>query len=136
MKNKNKKSKWFTRFAKLMAHVSGKPATFFSAVILIVLWALTGHLFHYNDTWQLVINTSTTIITFLMVFIIQNTQNRDTAALQIKVDELINVIAEANNSLLDLEELEEKELEHIRKKYSKLAREARENMKKAKHLTE
>lgn len=136
MKKKTKKTQWFTRFAKSMAHISGKPSTFFSAVLLIVLWALTGHIFHYNDTWQLVINTSTTIITFLMVFVIQNTQNRDTAALQIKVDELINVITEANNSLLDLEELEENDIEEIRKKYSKLAREARENMKKAKHLTE
>lgn len=108
-----------------MAHVSGKSSKFFAATAIIVVWAFTGHFFNYNDTWQLVINTSTTSITFLMVFIIHNTQNRDTSALQIKFDELINVITDANNSLLDLEELEEDDIEKIRKKYYKLAEQER-----------
>jgi low affinity Fe/Cu permease len=92
---------------------------------VIVAWAITGPLFHYSDTWQLVINTSTTIITFLMVFLIQSTQNRDTEALQVKLDELIRVTAGAHNALLDLEELEEEELERIRSAYGRLAKKGR-----------
>jgi low affinity Fe/Cu permease len=115
----------FTRFAKWTAHVTGKPVTFIFAVSIIVIWALTGPLFGYSDTWQLVINTGTTIITFLMVFLIQNTQNRDTEALQVKLDELIRANQEARNQLLDLEELDEEELDEIRLEYLELAEVAR-----------
>ena len=99
--------------------------TFILAVLVILAWALTGPLFGYSDTWQLVINTSTTIITFLMVFLIQNTQNRDTEALQIKLDELIRVQQEANNALLDLEEMDDEELDRVRATYLALARQER-----------
>ncbi|MBK8500002.1 MAG: low affinity iron permease family protein [Flavobacteriales bacterium] len=116
----------FTRFAKRTSTYTGKPITFIIAVGVIVIWAITGPLFHYSDTWQLVINTSTTIITFLMVFLIQNTQNRDTEALQIKLDELIRAMEQANNSLLDLEEMDDKELDRIREEYAVLARKDRE----------
>lgn len=116
----------FTRFAKRTSTLTGRPATFILAVLIIVLWAVTSPLFGYSDTWQLVINTSTTIITFLMVFLIQNTQNRDTEALQIKLDELIRVQREANNALLDLEELDDDELDRIRQVYLELARRERD----------
>jgi low affinity Fe/Cu permease len=113
----------FTRFAKRISTITGRPATFMFAVGVILAWAITGPLFRYSDTWQLVINT--TIITFLMVFLIQNTQNRDTEALQIKLDELIRVQREANNALLDLEELDDDELDRIRETYLALARQQR-----------
>jgi low affinity Fe/Cu permease len=116
----------FTRFAKRTSTLTGRPVTFILAVAVILAWALTGPLFHYSDTWQLVINTSTTIITFLMVFLIQNTQNRDTEALQIKLDELIRAMETANNALLDLEEMDDKELDRIRETYLALARAQRE----------
>jgi low affinity Fe/Cu permease len=116
----------FTRFAKRTSTITGRPITFILAVTVILAWAITGPLFDYSDTWQLVINTSTTIITFLMVFLIQNTQNRDTEALQIKLDELIRAQQEANNALLDLEELDDDELDRIRETYLVLAREQRE----------
>ena len=96
---------------------------------VIVAWVVTGPLFHFSDTWQLVINTGTTIVTFLMVFLIQNTQNRDSEALQIKLDELIRAIEGAHNGLLDLEELEENELDRIRLTYANLAKKAREEMR-------
>ncbi|GAB3244916.1 low affinity iron permease family protein [Chitinimonas naiadis] len=121
----NNQHSLFTRFAKQTAAITGKPATFCVALGLVLLWAVTGPLFGFSDTWQLVINTSTTIITFLMVFLIQNTQNRDTEALQIKLDELIFTLEQANNTLLDLEELDEAELNQIRDRYLKLARQAR-----------
>jgi low affinity Fe/Cu permease len=124
-----KNSSWFTRFAKKTAQLSGRPMTFFLAVAVIVLWLVTGPMFDYSDTWQLIINTGTTIVTFLMVFLIQNTQNRDTAAIQVKLDELIRV-TEGHNALMDLEELEEAELEAFRRKYEKLAAKARERMAK------
>jgi len=120
-----KSPSWFTLFTKLTAHFSGRPATFVLALAVVVVWALTGPLFHWSDTWQLVINTGTTIITFLMVFLIQSTQNRDAIAVQVKLDELLRVSAGAHNVLMDLEELEEEELERIRAVYVKLAAEAR-----------
>jgi low affinity Fe/Cu permease len=116
-----KKPSWFTHFAKRAAFWTGKPITFLCAVLAIVIWGVTGPLFNFSDTWQLVINTSTTIITFLMVFLIQNTQNRDSEAIHIKLDELIRIFGKANNNLLNLEELDEEELEKIRSKFLKLA---------------
>lgn len=121
----NKHSTLFTKFARWAALVSGKPATFFVAVTIIVAWAVTGPLFSYSDTWQLVINTGTTVITFLMVFLIQNTQNRDTEALQIKLDEIIRSLDSARNQVLDLEELDTNELNEIRQEYLDLAERAR-----------
>ncbi|MDQ3805667.1 MAG: low affinity iron permease family protein [Acidobacteriota bacterium] len=120
-----KSKSWFTRFAKWTARVSGRPATFTLAVGVILLWALTGPLFGFSDTWQLVINTGTTIVTFLMVFLIQNTQNRDTEALHVKLDELIRASKGAHNALLDLEELDEEQLDLIRGDYEGLAEKAR-----------
>lgn len=121
--------KTFTKFAKLASHWTGQPIAFLLAFGVILVWMVTGPLFGFSDTWQLVINTSTTIVTFLMVFLIQNTQNRDTAALQVKLDELIYVLDKANNCLLDLEELEVSELEGIRSNYEKVARDARDKLK-------
>jgi low affinity Fe/Cu permease len=115
----------FDRFSKAVAHFAGHPMAFAAAVLLIGLWIVSGPAFGFSDTWQLVINTATTIVTFLMVFVIQNTQNRDGAAVQIKLDELIRTSQGAHNSLLDLEELSETELEEFRKKYVQLAEEAR-----------
>ena len=114
----------FTRFATAASRATGRPATFALAVAIVTGWAFTGPLFGFSDTWQLVINTGTTIITFLMVFLIQNTQNRDTAAMQIKLDELIRATQGAHNALLDLEELEEEKLDAFLKKYQALARKA------------
>lgn len=125
----------FSRFAKWTARVTGRPAAFGIASGIIVLWLVTGPVFAYSDTWQLVINTSTTIITFLMVFLIQNTQNRDSEAIQVKLDELIRVIQGAHNALLDLEELEEEELDRIRRDYGQLARRAREDLRHGKRDT-
>jgi low affinity Fe/Cu permease len=116
---------WYSRFAKSAAHVSGRPRTFTVAVAVIVVWGITGPIFGFSDTWQLVINTGTTIVTFLMVFLIQNTQNRDTEAIQIKLDELIRATAGAHNALLDLEELEQDQLDAFRLKYEALAAAAR-----------
>lgn len=130
--NRPKPNSWFTRFAKTASRTTGRPATFVIAALVIVLWAMTGPIFHFSDTWQLVINTSTTIITFLMVFLIQNTQNRDTEALQIKLDELIRSIENAHNALLDLEELDDEQLDLIRADYEKLAQQARDDLKRAK----
>ena len=120
----------FTRLAKWTARMAGRPRTFGLAVATIVLWAATGPLFGYSDTWQLVINTSTTIVTFLMVFLIQNTQNRDSEAIQVKLDELLRATEGGHNALLDLEELEDEELERIRHIYEELAEQAREAMRK------
>lgn len=120
----------FTRFAQSVSLMAGRPLTFFCALVIILLWGITGPLFKFNDTWQLIINTSTTIITFLMVFVIQNTQNRETQAIQIKLDEIIRAIEGAHNALLDLEELDEKDLSKIRMDYEALAKEARKQLKK------
>jgi low affinity Fe/Cu permease len=103
--------------------------TFMIAVTIIALWAITGPIFHFSDTWQLVINTSTTIVTFLMVFLIQNTQNRDAEVMQIKLDELIRAIESAHNALLDLEELNDEEIDLVRADYEKLAQKARAELK-------
>src|SRR5262245_27680298 len=115
------KRAWYSRFAKAASHYCGRPVVFVLAVCIIVLWAVTGPIFGFSDTWQLVINTATTIVTFLMVFLIQHTQNRDTAAIQVKLDELIRAMHGAHNALLDLEELEEDDLESFRLKYQALA---------------
>lgn len=122
-----KSKTWFSRFAKGIARASGRPSAFGLAMSIILVWSITGPLFHFSDTWQLVINTSTTIVTFLMVFLIQNTQNRDAEAVQVKLDELIRATEGAHNALLDLEELEEDELDLIRAKYAKLAEQARKD---------
>ncbi len=111
--------------AKRISRWCGRPSTFLLALCVIVLWIVSGPLFGFSDTWQLVINTSTTIITFLMVFLIQNTQNRDTAAIQLKLDELIRATQGAHNALLDLEELDETQLENFRRRYERLATTAR-----------
>lgn len=116
--------KAFQRFAEHVARYSGRPATFVLAVLVVVGWAVTGPIFHFGDTWQLVINTGTTIITFLMVFLIQSTQNRDSAAVHIKLDELIRS-SRAHNALLNLEELDEAMLERLRGRYCQLAEAAR-----------
>jgi low affinity Fe/Cu permease len=125
----------FTRFSRHISSAAGHPLGFFVACLVILIWALSGRLFQYSDTWQLVINTGTTIVTFLMVFLIQNTQNRDSAAMQIKLDELIRTDKDAHNALLDLEELTEKELEMLRSKYEALAAEAREALRKGRKDT-
>jgi len=119
-------TKLFRPVADFVARWAGRPVTFIVCVALVVIWALSGPLFKFSDTWQLIINTGTTIITFLMVFLIQNTQNRDTQAMQIKLDELIHVTSRANNELLDLEELEESELERLRAHYEAMAQKAKD----------
>ena len=131
MNKKQRNVSWFTRVAKWASRASGRPTTFMIALGIILVWAITGPLFDYSDTWQLVINTGTTIITFLMVFLIQNTQNRDTEALQIKLDELIRSMENAHNALLDLEELDDDELDDIRKDYLQLAESARAALKRS-----
>ena len=119
---------WFSRFAKSASHFCGRPRVFSLAVGMILVWIVTGPMFGFSDTWQLVINTGTTIITFLMVFLIQNTQNRDTEAIQVKLDELIRATRGAHNALLDLEELEEGNLDAFKRKYQALASAARSDL--------
>ena len=116
---------FFARFATAVSRAAGSPGAFIAAVGVIVLWGISGPIFGFSDTWQLVINTGTTIVTFLMVFLIQNTQNRDSAAIQLKLDELIRATKAANNAVLDLEELAPGDLEKIRGHYEELARRAR-----------
>ena len=116
---------WYSNFAKAAAHFCGRPRVFVLAVGVIAAWIITGPIFSFSDTWQLVINTGTTIVTFLMVFLIQNTQNRDTEAMQVKLDELIRATKGAHNALLDLEELGADELDAFRAKYQALASSAR-----------
>ena len=125
-----KSTSWFTDFAKATSRATGRSSAFVIAVAAILVWAVTGPLFGFSDTWQLAINTSTTIVTFLMVFLIQNTQNRDSEALQIKIDELIRATEGAHNALLDLEETEGHEFDKIRVTYSKLAKKARADLRK------
>jgi low affinity Fe/Cu permease len=125
-----KSRSWFSRFAKETSRVTGSPAAFFVAVGIIVAWLVSGPVFRFSDSWQLVINTGTTIITFLMVFLIQNTQYRDAEAVQVKLDELLRTTSGAHNALLDLEELEEGELDRIRAGYARLAERAREDLRR------
>jgi low affinity Fe/Cu permease len=132
----NTLSHLFNVFAKWASRATGHAIAFVLAVAVVVIWAMTGPLFDFNETWQLVINTGTTIITFLMIFLIQNTQNRDTAAMQIKLDELIRATKGAHNALLDLEELEEHELERMRDEYEALAADARRQLAHGKSDTE
>lgn len=126
----------FTRFAKGTAKHTGKPQAFILALLVILVWGITGPLFGFSDTWQLVINTGTTVVTFLMVFLIQSTQNRDAEAVQIKLDELIRAMAGAHNALLDLEELEDEELDRIRLSYERLAEIARRQLKRGQSDTD
>jgi low affinity Fe/Cu permease len=119
---------WFTTFARATSHAAGKPATFLLASLTIAVWAATGPLFHFSNAWQLVINTGTTIVTFLMVFLIQNTQNRDSQAIHVKLDELIRAMQGAKNTLLDLDSLTDEELEKLRSSYAKLAAKAQKQL--------
>ncbi|MBA2623192.1 MAG: low affinity iron permease family protein [Chthoniobacterales bacterium] len=128
-------SSWFNTFAKAAARVSGRPVTFSLALAVIIAWAVSGPLFAFSDTWQLVINTSTTIVTFLMVFLIQNTQNRDSEAVQIKLDELIRATKGAHTALLDLEELDDKHLASIKRCYEAIAQRSRAELRKGKKDT-
>ena len=127
---------WFVKFASETASKSGRPWTFGIAAAFVAGWLVTGPIFAFSDTWQLVMNTISSIVTFLMVFLIQNTQNRDSEAIQVKLDELIRVMKGAHNALLDLEELEEEELDQIRGNYQKLAKRAREALKKGEYDTD
>jgi low affinity Fe/Cu permease len=119
----------FSNFARRLAVWTGRPAAFMTATAAVIAWALLGPLFGFSDTWQLVVNTATTIVTFLMVFLIQNTQNRDTEAIQIKLDELIRATQGAHNALLNLEHLEDDELERYRRHYAELAKNARRRLR-------
>jgi len=110
----------FSLFCQALSNWAGSPKTFLSAILLIIAWAATGPYFHYNDTWQLIINTSTTIITFLMVFLIQNTQNRDNDILHLKIDELIRATHDAQNATLGLEQMGSSELRKLREQYRTL----------------
>jgi low affinity Fe/Cu permease len=121
-------SVWYSKFAKATAKICGRPPVFTVAVGIILVWVILGPVFGFSDTWQLVINTGTTIVTFLMVFLIQNTQNRDTEAIQVKLDELIRATKGAHNALLDLEELEQENLDGFRTKYQALAAAARREL--------
>ena len=121
---------WYSQFAKSAARYCGRPRVFALAVLVIAVWIATGPLFHFSDTWQLVINTGTTIVTFLMVFLIQNTQNRDTEAIHLKLDEIIRATQGAHNALMDLEELEGDMLDSFRRKYQALASAARAQLTK------
>jgi low affinity Fe/Cu permease len=119
----------FSRFAKWSSSAMGHPWAFTTAVLIILAWAVTGPMFQFSDTWQLIINTGTTIVTFLMVFVIQNTQNRDNGAVQLKIDELIRSNKGAHTALLDIEELTQEDLDRFRQLYEKLAREGRKKIR-------
>ena len=117
-------STWYSRFAKAAARFCGRPRVFVLAVVVIAVWVVTGPIFGFSDTWQLVINTGTTIVTFLMVFLIQNTQNRDSKAIQLKLDEIIRSIGTARNRLMDLETLSDDELDKLQKEFARLRKRA------------
>lgn len=129
-------SKRFTALARCISDFTGHATAFILAFSVIIIWVVTGPLFAFSDTWQLVINTGTTIVTFLMVFLIQNTQNRDSATMQIKLDELIRAQEGAHNALLGLDELTEEQLIAMRKRYEALAKKAREELAKGKADTD
>jgi low affinity Fe/Cu permease len=124
-----KKHSWFPTLARWASIAAGSPVSFALALLIVVIWAVTGPIFDYSDTWQLVINTGTTIVTFLMVFLIQSTQNRDTQAVQLKLDELIRVTKGAHNLLIDLEELDDEQVEQLRRTYERLGKVARDKRK-------
>ncbi len=128
--------KRFAQFANATARITGSPLAFLACVASVLIWAATGPIFKFSETWQLVINTGTTIVTFLMVFLIQNTQNRDTQAIQIKLDELIRATKGAHNALMDLEELEEAHLNRFRDKYAELAKSARARLERGEEDTD
>lgn len=130
------KQSFFTRFAKFTSNITGKPVTFIIAVLVVVVWAITGPIFHFSDTWQLVINTGTTIITFLMVFLIQNTQNRDTTAIQLKLDEIICALKEAHNEIIDIEEMSDQELEEKHQEMVALAEHAKDKVDQIEDVSE
>jgi low affinity Fe/Cu permease len=123
--NMEKPLTWFTEFSKWIAEVAGHPITFSLALLTIIVWGVTGPVFGYSDTWQLLINTGTTIVTFLMVFLIQKTQNRDTQAIHLKLDELIRVTKGARNMMLDLEHMDDESLKRLRDIYERLGNQAR-----------
>jgi len=131
----DKSSSFFNRLAKWTARAAGKPIAFALAIGIVITWVATGPIFGFSDSWQLVINTGTTIITFLMVFLLQNTQYRDSEAIQIKLDELIRAIEGAHNALLELEELDQKDLDRIKAEYGRLAEKARKDLKRGKRDT-
>ena len=129
---RNKRISRFHCFARATARAAGTPLAFGCALLIIVLWAVTGPIFHFSDTWQLVINTGTTIITFLMVFLIQSTQNRDSEAMHLKLDELLRACGGAHNAVLDIEEMSEEELDDLKRAYSELARKAMKDIRSGK----
>lgn len=120
-KKRNAFSKFFNSFSNVVTKATGKPAAFIIATLVIIIWAVTGPIFKFSDTWQLVINTGTTIITFLMVFVIQHSQNKDTVAIQLKLNELIAASHEASNRLISIEDLTDEELDVLKKFYTHLA---------------
>ncbi|WP_443748072.1 low affinity iron permease family protein [Asticcacaulis solisilvae] len=122
------KKKWFSTFAQATSSWTGSPSAFVLAFGIIVVWAVTGPVFHYSDTWQLVINTGTTIVTFLMVFLIQNSQNRDAKVIQLKLDELIRAVETAETSLINMDEMSEEELKEVQQEFTRVAAEAKEEI--------
>ncbi len=128
-------SDWFSRVSRTGAEHMGHPIAFVLALLVIAMWALTGPLFHFSDTWQLVINTGTTVVTFLMVFLIQNTQNRDAKAIQLKLDELLRAVESAHNALLSIEELPDDDLNQLKERYDRLAQQAREDARRGRRDT-
>ena len=125
-KPKQKNNDWFGRMAQSTSHLAGHPVAFIAAALSLVIWGVLGPLYHYSDTWQLVANTATSLITFLMVFIIQNSQNRDTKAIHLKLDEVIRSINAAQNEMIDIEKLSDKELEELASRYERIRAECDE----------
>jgi low affinity Fe/Cu permease len=126
----NSVSLWFSRFANKTARLVGHPATFLISILTVVVWGATGPIFHYSDTWQLIINTGTSVLTFLVVFLIQNTQNRDAKAIHLKLDELIRSHSPAHNDMIDIENLSDEELEELEKRYAAICKEHEARQKK------